>query len=453
MRKSVESLIKSKAERRLRVGIFGIGKSNLGVIDYLKRREIDFALTVRSDTPISECKIPFTERILTGDRAYLDINEDILFLSPSVKRERRELSCAMARGVLISSDAELFFEYANGEIYAVTGSDGKSTTTYLIAAALKDAGFDAIPAGNFGISLSSLIDSGKIAVAELSSFQLKYLLPRSKRAVITSVSKNHLNWHSDFSDYLRAKKNITYLSGGTVVDFDSEWARSLVSERIPFAAASTKLCYDDIRKNIDAEHYLTRSGGTVLLDGKEYFSVSNAIRTEEYNIKNYMLAAGALIGTSSEGQIEKTVCSFRGLSHRAERICVRDGITYVDSSIDSTPERTLRTLRELRGDIGVIIGGRGKGLSLDALAEELPRLSSAAALLGEVGEELYSLLKKRAPNFPIKAASDFQSAIEFLKTTLKNGGYIILSPAATSFDKYRSFEERGEDFKRAVLED
>lgn len=447
MRQRLEGIF----ERRFKVGIFGVGKSNVGVIDFLRRRGYDFSLTVRSD------KIPENyvglraQRCFFGERAYLDIDEDILFLSPSVRRDRGELICAAARGCLLFSDAELYFALSGNRTYAVSGSDGKSTTTYLIASMLRHSGVDALPCGNFGISLSSLIDTESVAVAELSSFQLNYCIPKSRRAVLTPICENHLDWHRGFQEYLKAKSNITTLTEGLVIDYDSEWVRHITRPSPIFCAVSAALPYEELCYAVRAENYMTLVGEDILLNGKRYVSLASARRRESYNVKNYMLASAALISDISPEAAEAAIADFRGLLHRAERVRTLRGITFINSSIDSTPERTLNTLRSLEGKVVPIIGGRGKGLSLAALAEALPTLTVGACLMGEVGEELSRLLTKTGVPYPKIKASSMDAAIRTAMALLGGTGTVILSPAATSFDRYKSFEERGEDFKRAVL--
>lgn len=436
-------------ERRPRIGLFGLGKSNLGVLELLRSSIPCFELTLRSDKSITSDIN--ADRIYTGKSAYREINEDVLFLSPSVRRDRPELTAAQKRGTVLTSDAELFFSLFGGRVYAVTGSDGKSTTTYLISEMLKASGISAVPAGNFGRSLSSLAKSDETVVAELSSFQLQYLTPRSHSAVITNVTPNHLNWHTSIAEYTNAKLNILKNAERVTVDYDSELLREALPKERLFAAVSSERDYGELKKAVDAENYLTVRESTVYLNGSPYFSTLDAIRRESYNVKNYMLAAAATLGAVAPQAVTAVLRDFRGLAHRAEQVASSQGFTYINSSIDSTPERTLKTLRALSGKTAVIICGMSKGLALDRLANELPSLTSGAVLMGDIGRGIYAILTDKARDYSFGYAENMRDAIALAESYLPSGGNVVLSPAGTSFDKYENFEMRGEDFRRSVL--
>ncbi len=439
----------AKAQAKtLKIGLFGLGKSNLGVLGYLKNENLNFELTLRSDKDIST-NIPFKRRFI-GTDALSDIDEDILFLSPSVRRDKAELISARERGTLLFSDAELFFSLADNRVFAVTGSDGKSTTTYLISELLKASGINATPAGNFGLSLSSLIGKDCNTVAELSSFQLSYMKPKSYSAVITNVTPNHLNWHKSLEEYVSAKENIIPNAERLTLDYDSELLVPIAHKSNLFAVTSLSLSYGELARAVRADNYLTVSGNTVCLNGAPYFSTEGAARRENYNIRNYLLSAAATLGLTAPEAIEKVLRCFGGLAHRAQLIVKRDGISYINSSIDSSPERTLKTLRAISGKIAVIICGKGKGLSYDTLANELPELTVGAVLMGDIGDGIEELIKKKNENYSYKRADSMKDAVKLATSFVEGGGTVILSPAGTSFDKYKNFEERGCDFESAV---
>ncbi len=439
--------MKNFSFKNLKIGIFGVGKSNLAVLNFLNKQGVTFSLTVRSDAQIDDFTQFHTKHIYSKSHAFDNINEDILFLSPSVRRDNPKLKEASIRGTLLSSDTELFFEKNNLPVYAVTGSDGKSSTSYLISSMLNFEKKSAVAAGNFGIPLCSILGEGKIAATELSSFQLMNIAPNSRRAVITNITPNHLDWHKDMDEYISAKLNIAKNTEGLIIDYDSDILRKSVSDHNIFAAVSQIYSFNELKKLINAENYITTDKISVFLNGSEYFSLKNAIRKEKYNIKNFMLAASATIGDVKKESIENAINSFSGLSHRKEIVAHSNGITYIDSSIDSTPERTLNTLRSLSGNVAVIIGGRGKGISLKELAEELPKITVGACLMGEVGETLSELLSENK-KYKTVHAENMKDAVKLASSLLYGGGTVILSPAATSFDKYKNFEQRGEDFKR-----
>ncbi len=446
----LNSLFEKCKTGKIKIGLFGLGKSNLGVLDYFKSRKIDFDLTLRSDGEISNAVS--AQRIFTNHSALKDIDEDILFLSPSVRRDRAELIAAKERGTRLSSDAELFFSLSGQKIFTVTGSDGKSTTTYLISEILKESGIDAAPAGNFGVSLLSVLDKHSAVVAELSSFQLMYMEPRSFSAVITNLTQNHLDWHDSASEYADAKRNIIKNAERVVFDCDSKLLRPLLADIRPFAVTSLNFSYAELSKMVDAENYVTENCGTVYLNGTPYFSLKDAKRKESYNLRNYMLASAATLGNASSEAIEKAIRNFGGLPHRAELVLRRDNISYVNSSIDSSPERTIKTLSSFSGNVAVIICGKGKKLSVRELCARLPKLTAGAVLMGPVGNEIAEYLNENKISYNYKTSADMSDAVKKAEALLSGCGTVILSPAATSFDKYKNFEERGNDFKRAVAE-
>ena len=431
-------------EKYSRIGIVGAGVSNIGAIRYL-RSVGDFHLTLRSDKRTDN--ILSADRALFGDEALSDIDEELLLLSPTVRRERAELRAAKKRGTKISSDTELFFENNTAPVFGVTGSSGKSTTSFLISDILGREHHASPPLGNYGESLCENLGKYELYVAELSSFQLNYFAPRCKRAVLTNATPNHLDWHTDLSEYLLAKMNLLKNSEDIIYDYDAP----LPFEKLPraaFAAVSSKKSYSELSHSARAENYITVSDETVFLNGKKYIDLGKARRKEEYNIKNYALAIGATLGYAAPESAEAALNSFSGLRHRAETVASMGGIKFVNSSIDTSPERTLETLRAFRGRVAVIISGKSKGLSNEMLARELPRLTSGAVLMGEVGERVGAYLC--SSDYPYIYADNMDDAVLYARSLLGGDGTVILSPAGTSFDLFKDYKERGEAFINAV---
>ncbi len=435
----------------LSVGVFGLGESNLGAIRYLRQKNPGLRLTVRSDEEKIDSSLDNVSKCFLGKEALNNITEDILLLSPSVKRERKQISMAKKRGVIISSDAELFFSTYKCSPIGVTGSDGKSTTTHLIARAFTLSGIEALPCGNYGKSLSSLLDKDIFPVAELSSFQLSYLKPKLSYAVITNITPNHLNWHSTLEDYILAKMNITKNADKIIFDADSEIASLWLGKREVFCKTSLLKSYRELKEIGGSENYVTYKDGIIYLNGSPLLDISGSKRKESYNVRNFLLTTSTCMEKCKLSGMRDAIVDFFGLPHRAELVSERNGLKFIDSSIDSSPERTIKTLSSLEERAIVIIGGKGKGLSLDTLADKLPHISKAAVLLGEVGSHLKAILTERSLDYEFISAANMREAIEKAIAISKGKGTIILSPSATSFDLYKNFEERGNDFKRIVL--
>lgn len=444
----VSEILKKK---QLSIGIFGIGKSNVCVIEYLRKLNPSAKFTLRSDNAFEDGISFSAERFFCGKNAFDDIDENILFLSPSVNRSRREIVEAQKQGVIIFSDAELFFEKTNVLPICVTGSDGKSTTTHLIAEAISNEGIPSIPCGNYGRGLCSVIDEPLFPVIELSSFQLNYMKPRSQAAIITNITPNHLNWHSSFDEYIEAKINITYNSDKVIFDSDSDILTDRFKKSNVYAKTSLTKSYEILKAIGGAENYVTYKNETIYINEFPFINISKAKRKESYNIRNFLLTVSASMNQCSESAISDSINSFFGLPHRAEKIFEHNGIKYLDSSIDSSPERTIKTLSALSEKPVVIIGGLGKHLPLNDLAYALPKLTRGAVLLGEVGFELEKLLSESKKLYPFYISSTMLNAVSIATELARPIGTVILSPAATSFDNYKNFSERGNDFKQCVL--
>ena len=258
-----------------RVGFLGFGKSNSDLYNYLRKNAAGVEYTLRQAAPLT-AEVSGFDRVLLGD-AWLDgIDEDVLFISPSVRRDDRRLAEAEARGVMLSSDTELFLELTRGDIFAVTGSDGKSTTAYLTALMLGEAYKGAIPCGNFGEPTSRHIDDGTgyAYALELSSFTLNYLEPRSRRAVITNISENHLNWHSSFEEYVAAKRGVFVNAEERVFCYDCPITRGVASEFPIYAVFSIEHTEEELRREISAEVYVTLDRGRITLNGESTVDTS-----------------------------------------------------------------------------------------------------------------------------------------------------------------------------------
>jgi len=444
---------KGRAIRR--VGFLGFGKSNSELCNYLRKNTSGIEYTLRQSTP------PFTgadgfDRVFTGE-AWLDsITEDVLFLSPSVRRDDARLGKAESRGVLISSDVELFLELTRGDVFAVSGSDGKSTTAYLTALMLSDAYMGAVPCGNFGEPTSAHIDDG-IGYAyalELSSFTLNYLAPHSKRAVITNISENHLNWHTSFEEYIAAKRNLFINAEERVFYYDCPVTRRVALDFPIYAVFSAERTEEELKALVKAKVYVTLDNGKILLNGECIANTAEMKARGRHNLLNVMAAAAMTCGISDTAHIKRVAESFRGLSHRCEQVGYFRGVKYYDSSIDTSPKRCARTLDSFDERVILILGGRSKGQDYRELLPSIKRHVKHVVLTGECAEELRALLQsdRELNEMKIKYAlvEDFFEAVVYAATVAREGDSVLLSPAATSYDRFKNFEERGSFFKLCV---
>lgn len=454
----MEAIDKIYSQKRLiRIGLFGLGKSNLGVLDYLKKHYPRIEVTLRSEKRIEN--IPFSpSKIYFEADAAKEIDEDVLFLSPSVRRQRQEFSGALARGIIISSDAELFFARNKNDVYAVTGSDGKSTTTYLCSRLLGKEYTAAIPCGNYGEALSPHIDDekGTAYVCELSSFQLMNLAPESERCLITNITPNHLNWHTSYEEYIGAKRRLLEKAKQRIINFDCDISRKFAEDYDIFAVYSTKSSEEYMRSKIRAKLYVSLSDGIITTEGESLLDTRKIRVAGEHNISNFMGAITLSYEKCKTDDISALAEEFCGLAHRCELVGEYSGIKFINSSIDSSPKRTVATLGMLKERVILILGGRSKGLDYGELLPALKKCAKAIVLTGENRDMLSELLKSdedfEKNNIPIMLTKNLYEATLAAKKAAKCGDTVLLSPASVSYDEFTGFEERGNTFKKYVKE-
>ena len=437
-----------RAERgtsgKLRIGLIGLGKTNRAVYEQIDRGR--YGITVRCNRP---CDVPCDCRAVFGD-GYLDgIDEDILFLSPSVRRDHPALLSAKRRGVTITSECEVFFDGVSRDkghvpqVFAVSGSDGKTTVTKMAAGML-----DAVAVGNIGLPYS-YAEGWERYVAELSSFNLFGFAPPSASAVITSLSPNHLDWHRGIDEYCGAKANLLKNTARGVVNADGD---ALTLARGGDTLFSTRMSRSELLR-LGAAHTVTVEGGVIYHDDEMLLRVDELSLTQPHNISNTLAAIGLCHGFCDTGKIRDVAMTFTAPHHRCEVVHrSRMGITFIDSSIDTTPSRTRTTLSGLGRDAFILLGGRGKGLPLTPLTDPIKRYARGIAIYGEVGDEMYAFLTEVCDGIPIMQFSGFTDALFHLCDTAGAGDTVLLSPAATAYGEFENYEKRGECFTRIVKE-
>ena len=428
------------------VGFLGLGRSSLALAELLPK---DIKITLRTEGRVETHSLPKRlkeAKILEGLNAFSSVDEDVLFLSPSVRRERRELDEARAKGVTLSSDLELFLSEFRGLAFAVSGSDGKSTTATLTALMLSEK-FDKISAvGNIGIPFCRAMRQSA-AVLELSSFNLRYAVPCAKRAAITNVTPNHLNWHTDFEEYKSTKLSLLDAAEESVISADDGILAEYSKEKDLFAVTSTRRSLDELKRSFKAELYFTADDNYLYRCGEPIIQIRNLKRRESHNIKNLLTALALADGYVSREHLLKEAYSFDGLAHRCEEIACANGIRYINSSIDTTPYRTAQTISALEKDVIVVLGGRSKGCDFAALRDSLSKRVKLAVITGECKDEIASAIKGVCD---IAMTDGFEDAVLYGASVAREGDTLLLSPAATSFDSFSSFEERGEKFKEII---
>ena len=453
MKSKIISLLKEIKIKndRLSIGFLGIGTTNRAILDIITSSGIDAEIRLRqsSGSDLDEWRNRGV-RLFTDERERVAIDEDVLFVSPSVRRENLPLSGT----TLVITDTDLFFSDDPDGCFLITGSDGKSTTTTLVAELLREDHERLFVGGNLGTPVARCdLSVSDTYVLELSSFNLRYLTPASRRAVITNITPNHLNWHADYDEYVEAKRNIIKRSAEPIVNVDTEPCAKIAKEQPLFAVCSSMLTHKELIARYRAEHTVTVDNG-IALDGSRLLDLGDIYQRQAHTPENLASAVAMTIGLVNRERIRKVAASFRGLEHRCECFLSRDGIDYVNSSIDTTPSRTSATLKGLYKRVKIILGGRGKGLPLSPLRDALASYADEIAMYGDIADEISDFIEKDPILSAIPHASftHLGEAIDHLLKGIKSGDTLLLSPAATSYGEFRDFEERGSYFKSYIAQ-
>lgn len=440
------------------ITVIGIGISNLPLIKYLVSLGANVtACDRRSAEDLGE---NYTEleklgvKFNLGDGYLNNLSGDMIFKTPGMRYDVPELLKAKENGSIVTSEMEVFFEVCPSHIIAVTGSDGKTTTTTLIHKMMTDAGYKTWLGGNIGNPL--LTDTEKMkendwVILELSSFQLHTMRKSPEIAVITNISPNHLDMHKDYKEYIDAKKNI--------ILYQNEGDTLIVN-------ADNQVTADIGKSANGAVKYFSRNGmADVYLDGNiikrgivEILNIKDIKIPGMHNVENYMAAIAAVSGLVSKEVIVNVAKTFGGVEHRIELVRTLDGVKYYNSSIDSSPNRTINTLRVFPNKVIMIAGGKDKGIPYDeigpALAEHVKVLILIGATSDKIQEALDAEINKTGNGKDIEVirATSYEDAVNTARSKAHDGDVVLLSPASTSFDMFRNFEERGNLFKKIVNE-
>ncbi|MCR4606557.1 MAG: UDP-N-acetylmuramoyl-L-alanine--D-glutamate ligase [Oscillospiraceae bacterium] len=393
-----------------------------------------------------------------GEDYLSGLDFDIIFRTPGLMPFDKNLQEAWSRGCIITSEMEVFFSLCPCKTIAVTGSDGKTTTSTLIAELLQAEGFKVHLGGNIGKPLLCEIpfmNRDDYAVLELSSFQLHSMYCRPDVAVITNITPNHLDKHLDYEDYITAKKNIFLNQGADcrlVLNHDDDLCRTFSAE------SDSDVFWFSLNEKVKKGYWF--DGNVIVrIDGQQETPVLNKDDITIpglHNIANFMTAMCAVDGLVTEETIRKVAIEFRGVEHRLETVRIHNGITFINDSIASSPTRTVAGLKALPVKPVIILGGYDKKLDFAPLGDGVCQYAKAAFITGDTAEKIYAAImaspyyEENKPDVFIDKDfdSNFQRACEYASI----GDTLILSPACASFDRFKNFEERGNHFKKLVME-
>lgn len=450
--------------------VIGLGVSNLPLIDYLLRHGARISARDRRDrSALGEVAVDLERRgvsLVLGDGYLDDLCEEIIFRSPGVRPFTKEIEDAVRRGAILTSEMELFLALTPARVIAVTGSDGKTTTTTLTHLMIEQAFAKndrrVYVGGNIGEPLLPYVDemrAGDVAVLELSSFQLYTMRQSPHISALTNLSPNHLDWHSDMEDYVRAKTNI-YRHGENiraVFNAENEITVSLAREfdrpKTLFSSAKrTVEEFGTLLHKTDRAVYL-RDGVIRLWNGEEelsYCSAEEILLPGKHNLENYMTAIALTDELATPEDVRAVARSFRGVAHRLELVDTVDGVAYYNSSIDTSPTRTAAALSAMKTKPIVICGGYDKHIPFSPLADALCKTAKAVILTGATAEKIEAALRASACTLPVFVVENFDNAVLQAAKIAKSGDVVLLSPACASFDAFPNFAARGERFRALV---
>ena len=397
---------------------------------------------------------------LAEDPVRLLSEVDGLVISPGVPIDAPVVLAAKEQGIPMVGELELAWSLLQGEVLAISGTNGKTTTTTLIAKMFEAAGRKVFLGGNIGAALLPQLPDvtpADIAVVELSSFQLISMRKSPKVAVVTNVTPNHLDHHKDMQEYIDAKRNILLWQEPpcrAVLGYENDITRSMAADCKGEQFWFTRLHETDhgafLRESDDTLCYAENGVVTPVLPRAEV-----KLRGL-HNVENLLAAIAAVWGRVPVDVMRQVGSTFTGVEHRIEPVRVLDGVTYYNDSIASSPTRTIAGLRSFDQKIILIAGGYDKKIPYEPLAPEIVAHVKVLVLMGATAPRIEKAVRED-PNFdpqalPILHADSMQHAVELARGAAKPGDIVSLSPASASFDLYPNFEVRGRDYKRIVNE-
>ncbi len=450
--------------RNKKIAIIGLGVSNIPLLDYMYEKNAK--VTVFDDR--TKNKIPediirkindYSMTYFFGEDALSNLKGfDIIFRSPSCLPTTPELVAEEEKGALITTEIEMLIKMCPCKIIGITGSDGKTTTTTLISKILQENGYNCFLGGNIGIPLFtnlSRITPEDIVVLELSSFQLMGMDVSPEVSVITNITPNHLNIHKDLEEYINSKKNIFKYQNETcslILNYDNEKTKKCANE------ANGKVIYFSSKNKLE-DGWIIDNGIIKECMDKLRKHIINTKEIALRGIHNYENICAALAATKQfvdTKKAAKTIMNFQGVEHRLEFIRQLDNVKWYNDSVSSSPTRTIAGLNSFEEEIILIAGGYDKNLDYKPLAKPIVEKVKGLVLLGDTAPKIFDNVKEELElqnkNIPIYICEDLKQTISIAKKIASPNQVVLFSPASASFDMFKNFAHRGEQFKKLVNE-
>jgi UDP-N-acetylmuramoylalanine--D-glutamate ligase len=445
--------------------VLGLGRSGRPAARLALARLSGVRVVALDESPESAAEVraeleALGAEVRTGEEASLPAGADLVVKSPGVPRQSRVVEAAVARGVPLWSEVEFASRFLPNRLIGITGTNGKTTTTALTGRILEEAGVRAAIGGNIGLALAQIAldaDPAAVVVAELSSFQLEDVDRfRPDIAVLLNLSEDHVDRHGDYAGYAAAKLRVFENQGpGDLALLNADDAGT-AAETIPGQGRRRWFSTGDgvpgqAAGVSDGRLWLALDGERVALCRAGELSLRG-----EHNLQNALAAAAAAAAVgASPSSIAATLQTFAPVAHRLQVAGVVDGVTYVNDSKATNVDATLKALTAYFGPVVLVLGGRGKGSSYDALAAACEGRVREVLFIGEARDALEGAFRRRAARAPATAVPytsvpDLEAAVTWASAHTGPGDVVLLSPACASFDQYRSYEHRGEHFIELV---
>lgn len=440
-----------------KVAVVGIGVSNIPLIEFLLKLGAKVtAFDQKSELELGDIYLNFLKlgsKFSLGNN-YLEklTGFDVVFKTPSMRIDSEALVKVKKEGAYITSEMEEFIRYCRGKILAVTGSDGKTTTTTIISKLLKAEGYKTWVGGNIGKPLFAQIEDIKeedMVVLELSSFQLMTINSPMDISICTNLAPNHLDMHKDMKEYIDSKKNIFLYQNKEdilIVNRENDITYSFEKE------AKGKVLEFSSKREIRSGAYF--KNGILYLEGKEVCKKDKIIIKGMHNVENYLAAFLATKDYVSIETMKKVSENFSGVEHRCEFVAEFEGVKYYNDSIASSPTRTLAGLKAFDTKVIIIAGGYDKDVPFEPLAYEGYPYIKELILLGDTKEKIKKVFDKlkeeKGISINISMVNTLEEAVNKAREVSKFKDIITLSPACASFDMFANFTVRGNEFKKIV---
>ena len=436
-----------------KIAVLGLGVSNRPLVRLLLEFGCDVLGCDRTPREKLDSEVLELEkqgcRLSVGDN-YLDgVEADILFRTPGMHPGHPAIEALRSRGARVTSEMEVFFQVCPCRLLAVTGSDGKTTTTTLVSEMLKAAGKTVWLGGNIGTPLLPLVRQMKeedFAVVELSSFQLMDMTRSPERAIVTNLAPNHLDIHKDMEEYVESKKNIFRYQdakGLLILNADNDITsgfRGNGETRFFSRQGQAHVCLRD---------------GIICRGGEEVLKTSDILLPGVHNIENYMAAIAMVEELVEDETIRQVAKNFGGVEHRIELVRIKDGVRFYNDSIASSPSRTIAGLRSFKERVILIAGGYDKHIPYDVLGPEICAHVKHVFLCGATAPQIRAAVENCQDfhgRVELTDCGNFENAVRTAAAAAGEGDVVLMSPASASFDEFKNFMVRGECFKKIVKE-